>query len=237
MKTEFRNRALLPVVIPLAIVGTIAVLVGSFAMILLYNSRFTAVVLAIVAAAGILIAMTIASSRDKADGRVKGAVALAGGTPIVLGLLVAVGVIGGLAPEDLNINRQPHTSGPQLAEVPEDAPLLAAESLNSFCLPSGGTCEETNEWEIPADAAADETFIYAFDNRDTTTGPHNLVLFTLEGSADDATAGDLLFEEVPAAFDGPETRAYQTSEALPEQFYFLCTIHPNTMWGVGTVAS
>lgn len=236
MKTEFRNRALLPVVIPLAIVGTIALLVGSFALILLYNTRFTAIVLAIVAAAGILIAMSLASSRDKADGRVKGAVALAGGTPIVIGLLIAVGVVGNLAPEDININRQPHATGPQLPEVPEDAPVLAAESLNSFCLPSGGTCEETNEWEIPADAAADETFIYAFDNRDTTTGPHNLVLFTLAGSADAPEAGDLLFEEAPPPFDGPDIRAYQTAEALPEQFYFLCTVHPNTMWGVGTVA-
>lgn len=237
MKTEFRNRALLPVVIPLAILGTIALLVGGFALILLYNTRWTAVMLAIVAAAGILIAMTIASSRDKADGRVKGAVALAGGVPVLLGVLIAVGVIGNLSAEDLNINRQPHTTGPQLPEVPEDAPLLAAETLNAFCLPTGGGCEDTNEWEIPAEAAAGETFIYAFDNRDTSTGPHNLVLFELEGTPEDPDAGALLFEEVPAAFDGPETRAYQTAVPLPEQFYFLCTVHPTTMWGVGTVAS
>jgi hypothetical protein len=243
MKTEFRNRAFLPVVLPLAILATIAIVVGGFAALLLWNTRWTAIVLAGVVAAGILVTASLSSSQDRLDPMRRSAVGLAVLVPVLLGGLVATGVLGNVADADRNINREPH--GPQflLPAVPEGIPTLGATSINSFCLPQAdGSCTDTREWDIPAEEAP-EVFQYAFDNLNEGVD-HNLVLYSL--SDPNATqpepnlGGDLLTPEVPDPFPGVEERAYEFSwpdGQAPQTFFFQCTVHPSTMYGIAKIVS
>jgi hypothetical protein len=223
MNTEFRNRAFLPVVLPVAILVAIALLVGSFALILLYTTREVALVLATVAAGGILLAVSLASSQDRLDPGRRAVIGVAGAFPVIAGAVVAI-----WQPVDaslLNINREPHIS------VPADAPSLTAIDNLNFCQPTeGGDCEIVDVWEVPAPPEG-EQFAYRFDNQDTATGPHNLSFFTLAGSESAPEPGEALF--VPTPFEGPEERAYVVDVEMPDDaFYFLCTVHPN-MNGVG----
>lgn len=266
MKTEFRNRAFLPVVMPLAILGVIGAVVGLVALILLYVDRQGAVAIAILAAAGVLLAISLAASQDRLDLPRRGAIALAGIAPLLAGGLVAAGVVGGLADEDRNINVEPH--GPQfiVPGIAEGAPVLAADSLQGFCLPEecdGNTF--TNEWAFSYRAA--EQIQYAFDNRDSTA--HNLRIYAvppeeLDGLDSAIDVGSLqdgsyqvITPGVPPDIEGGVAQTYQweppqegPSETegvaedevagpvpVPEQAYFVCTLHPSTMWGVVDIAA
>ena len=255
MKTEFRNRAFLPLVMPLAILGVVGAAVGLVALILLFVDRQGAVAVAILGAAGILVAISLAASQDRLDLPRKGAVALAGVAPLLVGGLFAAGVLGGIAEEDRNINVEPH--GPQfvMAGLPEgDAPVMAAVDLQSFCLPSGGDCTPTNEWEMTQTEA--EQFTYAFDNRDPAT-EHNLFIYSVPAEELEGLDSALSLGDVQAAYpvitpaEPPnvapgvaETYQWQPPAEvegeevpLPEQAYFVCTLHPSTMWGVATITT
>lgn len=107
MNTEFRNRAFLPLVLPIGILLVVVGLVVGFAMILLYNTREASLILAITMAGAILLAMSLASSEDELTTPKKAAISLAVATPLVLGILFAAGV-GNVDDSLLNINRQPH---------------------------------------------------------------------------------------------------------------------------------
>lgn len=252
MKTEFRNRAFLPVVMPLAILGVIGAVVGLVALILLFVDRQGAVAIAILGAAGILLAISLAASQDRLDSPRRGAVMLAGVAPLLVGGLVAAGVVGGLADEDRNINVEPH--GPQFVidGIEEGAPVLAAENSLTFCLPEGGGCTETNEWSFTYEEA--EQIQYAFDNREDGV-EHNLMIFAvppeeLEGAAESPLGlGDLQenYEVItpaePPNITGGTAQTYQWTppeeEAegeevvpVPEQAYFVCTLHAGNMFGV-----
>lgn len=251
MNDDFRTRGFLPVVIPIAILVVVAGGIGLFAWLLLYNTREGAAALAMVAAAGILFAIALAASQDEMTRAKKAGATLAVVGPVAIGLAIAGGVVS-IPDEDLNINVEPH--GPEflLADVPEEAPVMAAVDLSSFCLPSGGGCEPTREWDLetPEDVG---TFLYAFHNMDTTA-EHNLAIFAVPeegsfGSSVDGLGTDSLTPELPATFIGDATRAYEFAwplaegeepaegeegGAAPEEFYFVCTVHPSTMYGVGT---
>lgn len=252
MKSEFRNRAFLPLVMPLAILVVIGVVVGLVALILLFVDRQGAIALAILAAAGILIAMSLAASQDRLDLPRGGAVALAGLAPLLVGGLVAAGALGGLADEDRNINVEPHAPQFIFEGLAGDAPVMAAEDATTFCLPSDGGCEPTNEWSFSY--VAGEQIQYAFDNRDSAA-QHNLYLYRVPEDQDlsglDAPLGlsdlqenaQVLTPGDPPTFQGPKAETYrwtppaegegsEDAVAIPEQAYFVCTIHSGSMWGV-----
>lgn len=107
MNSDFRNRVVLPILVPLGVLLGIAALVIAFAFILLYNTKEAALVLAAVTAAGILAATALASSRDRLDSARKGVLLLAGAVPVLLGAAFALG-LGGVDDSLLNINREPH---------------------------------------------------------------------------------------------------------------------------------
>ncbi len=247
MNDDFRNRAFLPVVIPLGILAVVAAGVGLYWWLLSYNTREGAAALAIVAAAGILVAITLATSQDSLSRAKQAGVVLAALGPVVVGAAIAGGALG-IDPSVLNINAQPEAPSLLLPDVPEDAPLLAAVDLNSFCLPSGGGCEPTKEWTIESTDEMAELLTYAFDNQNAGV-EHNLVLYNLPdegafGSAIDSLGTEPLSPSIPETFPGIETRAYEFEwlpaeeggepQPVPE-FYFVCTVHPSTMWGTGTI--
>lgn len=222
MNTDFRNRAFLPVVMPLAILLGVVGLIVLFALILLYNTRVTALVLATVAAAAVLFTVALASSKDRLNAGQKGALGLAAFVPVLIGGIVALGV-GGIPAEDLNINREPHLV------IPEDAPLIAAENSQTFCLPSeGGTCEPTESWEV--DLGSLDTNVVVFDNREAGVS-HNVAFYAYEGG--EADTSQAFYNG--AIFPGVATQVYDVGDSLPAgEVYFQCDVHPN-MQGVATV--
>lgn len=255
MKTEFRNRAFLPVVLPLAILGGIAAVVGIVATILLFVDRQGAVAIALLGAAGILVAISLAASQDRLDPARKGAIVLAGVAPLAVGALIAAGVVGGVPDEERNINVEPHAPQFIFPGIDGDPPVMAAEDATSFCLPEDGGCTPTNEWEF---SYTPEQIQYAFDNQDTTA-QHNLQIFNVEASElegatesplDLTTLQDnyqLITPGEPTTFQGPQAETYRwappgpdagedaPAPPVPEQAYFVCTIHPGSMYGVVTL--
>lgn len=245
MKKVFRQRVFYPVVIPVAIlvgvVGTIALV----AWLLLNNTREGAIALAIVGAAGILVAAALAASQEGLSKAKQAGVAMAALVPLAVGGVIAAGVAD-IEPDQLNINAEPHVPALALPEVAPEAPVMAAVDAASFCLPTDGGCEPTQEWEIALTEEYQEVFTYTFDNQDEVTSPHNLTLYELPeesayGSAVDQLGTDLILPTLPEPI-GVATVSYQFAWPgeetgggdAPEEFYFVCTLHPSTMWGVGT---
>jgi hypothetical protein len=214
--------------VPLAILGVMVLFIGLIATLFLFNTKTGALALAAVAAGGILFSISLIASRDRLDGRQRFVAVGAGVLPLILGGLVATGMIGGVEDEDRMVNVQP------LLVVPDDAPVIAAQDSNDFCLlDDAGGCETTQTWDF-VPSAEEETVAFVFDNLDAGV-PHNVVVTTLEGSADDPSPG----EEIAASevITGPAQEYFVSEvpvEELPEEFYFFCAVHPN-MDGVGTV--
>lgn len=223
--TRTAKQALL---VPLAVLGVMVLFIGLIATLLLFNTRTGALAFATVAAAGILFSVSLLASRDRLEGGQRFAAVGAGVLPLLLGGLIAAGVVGGVADEDRMVNVQP------LQVTPEDAPLLAAQNSTSFCLPDeAGGCEDTDRWEF-SPTAEEETVAYVFDNLEAGV-PHNIAVAELAGSPDAPEKGaDIVASEVVT---GPVTDYFVSDvplEDLPEEFYFYCEVHPN-MNGVGTV--
>jgi hypothetical protein len=228
---DFRTRVFQPIVLPLLVLLAMAAFIGLVALTLLYNTHEGALMLAAVAASAILFSVALAASQDRLDVGRRIAVGFAAVVPFAIGGLLALGVIGGIADEDRNVNAQP------LLVIPDDAPLIAAENSQDFCLPDNGGCETVDLWEVvPSEAA--ETLSFVFDNREAGV-PHNVVIQELEGDVDNpAGAGEeFLASEL---INGVDQEYYQddalTWEDLPEQWYFFCAVHPN-MNGVGQVVT
>lgn len=203
MKTEVRERLFLPLMLPLGILAGIAVLVGGFAAILLWNTREGAVALAIAAAGGVLFAVAMLASRDDLDPRRKGVAVAAGLVPVLVGAGLAF-TGGGTGDEALlNINRQPHET------LPENAPVIVAVNAQDF---------ETDEIEMAANADV----ALVFQNDDVGT-PHNVwIVGVADGEPDTGT--EIFRGEI---FPGPETRLYNFTSPDPGEYAYLCTVHPN----------
>ncbi|MEX0836233.1 MAG: hypothetical protein WD010_09090, partial [Nitriliruptor sp.] len=171
--------------VPLAVLGVMVLFIGLIATLLLFNTKTGALVLAALAAGGVLFSVSLLAARDRLDRGQRFAAVGAGVLPLLVGGLIATSLIGGIDPADQMRNVQP------LTVVPEDAPVIAAENSNEFCLPDdAGGCEPTDTWEFTP-SEAEETIAYLFDNLEAGV-PHNVVLTTLDGSADSPAPGDEL---------------------------------------------
>jgi hypothetical protein len=226
VKSEFRQRVFLPVVLPLVVLLAIAAFIGAIALTLLYNTHEGALMLAAVAAGGILFTVSLASSQDRLGGARRAVVVFAAMLPLVVGAGIGVGVIGGVADEDRNINTEP------LLVVPDDAPVIAAENALEFCLPEDGECVPTEAWTIPA-TGPDPTFV-VFDNRDVGV-PHNFSVYELAGTEDAPEGGDPI--HLGQIDSGPVELIEVIEPALePGDYFFVCDVHPFDMIGVLTVS-
>lgn len=225
MKTDFRNRVFLPIVLPLLILGGMAAFIGVFALTLLHSTHEAALMLAAVGAGGILFVVSLAASQDKLDPARRGVLAVTALVPLLVGAAFASGLVGDVAPEARMINVEPP------AEAPEDA-ILAAENDQSFCLPDGDECEPTDVWNVGFQDA--EQFVYAFENRDDTA-PHNLSIRELAGDGDAPEPGEMIHEGDIVSSIGESTEIVQPG-IEPDAYYFVCDVHPSTMNGVLEVA-
>jgi hypothetical protein len=228
---DFRTRVFQPIVLPLLVLLAMAAFIGLVAFTLLYNTHEGALMLAAVAASAILFTVALAASQDRLDPGRRAAVGVAVVVPFAVGVLLAFGVIGGIADEDRNINVEP------LLVIPDDAPVIAAENSQDFCIPDNGACEDADLWEV-VPSAESENILFVFDNREAGV-PHNVVITELEGDVDDpAPVGEEFAES--ELVTGPVEDLYEDDELtwddLPEQWYFFCRVHPN-MNGVGQVVA
>lgn len=231
MNHDVRSRIIMPIVLPIVVLLTIGAFVGSVALMLLYNTKSGALMLAAVAAAGILFTVSLAASQEKLDGPRRGVVVFAGVLPLLVGAALASGLIGGIADEERMANVQP------LLSIPEAAPWIGAENALDFCLldEANESCVEVaDRWEVVPDPDV-ETLTFAFNNLEAGI-PHNVVIAELEGSAESPEQGEDIAEG--ELITGVATSYYVdealTWDELPEEWYFYCVVHAN-MNGVGTV--
>jgi len=232
VKPDLRSRVILPIVLPILVLVVILSFVGAVAAVLLFNTKLGALALAAVGAAGILFTVSLASSHDRLDAPRRTAVVLAAALPLLVGGALAAGVIPGIEDEDRMINVEP------LVSIPEDAPLIAAQNAQSFCIyDDNGECTDTDSWEVTPEPDQD-LLSYVFDNIDPGI-PHNVVVTSLQGSPADPARGEDEFAS-SSVITGPAIEYYLSEddvswEDLPEEWYFYCAVHPN-MQGVGTLA-
>lgn len=237
MNTDFRNRVVLPIVLPLAVLLGIAIFVGGLALVLLYNPRVTSLTIALVGAAGLMVAFSLASSIDEEHmtiGR-RGAILAAGVLPLVLGAAAALyAVNGGVPEEELMINRLPALT------VPEGA-IIGAQNSQSFCIPAdeeGSSCEDTQEITIAAQPDS-PTFVFEFLNLEGGV-THNVQLFELAEEDGAPAPGPVVFgvAEGAATIVGVDEIVYQVNAETPfeagNEFYYNCVVHP-AMNGVLTI--
>lgn len=240
MNTDFRNRVVLPIVLPVLVLLGITVLVGGLALVLLFNTREVSLVVALVVAAAVMVAFSLANGVDPEDmtlGR-KGVIVLVGVVPLLGGAAVSLwSVNGGVPQEDIMWYIEPHATAPEGA-------LAGAKNAESFCVfedpedQSADTCTDTDELTFPAQPDA-ESFAYIFHNVHAGV-PHNLQLFELAGSADAPEPGESVFG-VP---DGAEVITGEVTYSVEQgdppifeeeaQFYYNCVVHP-AMQGVLTI--
>lgn len=220
----------MPIVLPVVVLGSIAAFVGSVAMILLYNTYTGALMLAAVAAAGILFVASLAAANDKLGGPRRSVALFAAALPLLVSGAFAAGIVGDIDDADRMINVLP------LISIPADAPVLAAENSAEFCiLEEDESCTPTTTWSvIPSEIEPNLSFV--FENLEVGV-PHNIVITDLEGTPDAPQAGGETYA-ASVLISGRETDYFVsdtfTWADLPEQWYFFCAIHPN-MRGVGQV--
>lgn len=230
MNPDFKSRVVVPILIPIGIFLAMGAFIGALALMFLYNTKTGALTLAAVVAGGILFTVSLATSQDRLDAPRRAVVLLAAALPILVGLALSAGLIGGIADEDRMVNVEP------LLVAPDDAPVIAAENSTEFCLPADdGSCEATDRWEVTPSAET-ESLVFVFDNREAGV-LHNVVIQDLEGGADDPSPGSTTFAATEV-IAGAATDAFVSPDVtwaeLPDEWYFFCAIHPN-MNGVGAV--
>jgi hypothetical protein len=196
---DFRTRVFQPIVLPLLVLLGMAAFIGLVAFTLLYNTHEGALMLAAVAASAILFTVALAASQDRLDPGRRVAVGFAAVVPFAIGGAIAFGWLGEIDDADRNINVQP------LVVIPEDAPIIAAENSQDFCIPDNGGCEPADLWEVTPSADS-ETILFVFDNREAGV-PHNVVITELEGVVEDpAPVGEEFL--VSELINGPEQDLY-----------------------------
>jgi hypothetical protein len=228
---DFRSRILLPVLLPVLIVVVMAAFIGMVAALFLFNTKTGALALAAVAAGGILFAVSLATSRDRLDTRGRIVLTIAAALPFLLGGGIATGLIGDVPDEARMINVLP------LLQIPEDAPVMAAENSLEFCLiADDGTCVPTRTWDV-VPSVASENLSFVFRNLEPQI-PHNVVITVLEGTVDAPMAGEVLAEStlISGISDDYFVAEALTWDDLPDVWYFFCRVHAN-MNGVGTVVA
>ncbi len=235
MNPDIRNRVILPILLPVLILGAVAAAVGGVAWMLLFTSHTLALVIAMVIAAGIMVAISLASSVDEADMTAsrKGVILMAGVLPIVLGASITTwSANGGIPAEDLNWNRVPHILAPEGA-------VVAAQNSQSFCELDVETdvCTDTKVLTLPAQPDS-ESLLFLFDNREAGVA-HNFMIFELAGSDAEPEPGAIIFgvTEGSDIVTGPVEKLYEApGEQLVAgaQFFYNCVVHP-VMNGVLTI--
>jgi len=109
----------------------------------------------------------------------------------------------------------PTGSGAPAASLPADAPTLTVTA------PNGAATSGFDPTTLSV--KADTAFSLVFDNADTSSGPHNVVIQDPSGAA--VAMGDTTF------FTGPSKKTYTVPALKAGTYTYLCQVHPSTMKG------
>lgn len=244
MNTDLRNRVVLPLLLPIGILLGIAVLVGGLALILLNTPHLVGLTVALVVAAGVMVAFSLANAVDEQDmtfGR-RAVIVLVAAVPLLGGAGASLWAVnGGVPAEELPSNYVPVISAPEGA-------LAGAKNAESFCEfedpenQTAETCTDVDELTFPAQPD-EEDFAFIFNNVQDGV-PHNLQLFELadEGGEPAPGPGVFLVPDGAEIITGPAEITYEAPQGDPPiyeegaQFYYNCVVHP-AMQGVLTIGS
>ena len=105
------------------------------------------------------------------------------------------------------------------ASIDPDAPVVTVAA------PVGAATSGFDPTTLEAEA--DTPFTLVFDNADTTSGPHNVVINDPSGAP--VAIGDTTF------FTGPEKKSYAVPALTAGSYTYVCQVHPTTMTGTLTV--
>lgn len=212
-ENHLQTRVLRPLLITFGIFLAMAGFIGLVAAVFLWNTKNGALVIAALGAAGILFVISLVAGRDRLDPPQRVVAVVAGILPLLVGGLYAADVLGGIDDAERNINVQP------LILIPDDAPVIAAENSQEFCLlEEDGSCTPTETW-IVEDQGPDQ-FAFVFENLEAGI-PHNVHFFTLEdgGQGESIYAGEV--------FNGVDEVGEVFSPGLEVgEYYFHCDVHP-----------
>lgn len=233
---DVRSRVVLPVAMPLAVLGAMVLYIGAIGFVLLHSTKGQAVVYAGIVATGLMVAMTLASSTDEEDMTTAKRLVIAATAvvPLLAVLGIAVGVNAGAVDPGgiIGIDRTPPERAPEGA-------ITGASNAENFCamdVETESCIEDTKEYTLPAQPDS-ETFRFLFVNEQSGVA-HNLQIFEL---ADDGGAGEEIFgvDEGSVTISGVADVLYEVDQSErvfqpDEQYYFNCIVHPN-MNGVLTI--
>lgn len=213
MENHFQTRVLRPLAITFGVLLLMAGFIGLVASVLLWNTHNGALVIAALGAAGILFVVSLVAGRDRLAPPQRLVAVTAGLLPLLVGGLYAADVIGGIPDEQRNINVQP------LIVVPDDAPIIAAENSQEFCLlEEDGSCTPVETWEVGHQGEAQ--FAFEFVNLEVGV-PHNVSVYELvnDGAGDPLLLGELI--------TGEDRRFEIVQPGLDVgDYYFRCDVHP-----------
>lgn len=230
MNNSVQSRIVLPIVLPIVVLLSMAAFIGAIAMSLLYNTHTGSLALAAVAAGGILFTVSLASSQERLSGPKRAVVLVAAALPLLAGGAIGLGLIGDIDDADRMINVEP------LLVVPDDAPVIAAVNSLEFCIDQGGECVAIDEWLVTPSTQTDN-LVFLFDNREEGV-PHNVVITDL-ADGDDPAPGTTTYLS-STLIDGVRIDPFVSRELtwadLPDEWYFFCAVHP-AMNGVGRVVN
>jgi plastocyanin len=203
MRPDVRDRLVLPLLLPVVIVAIIAGIATLFGMIMFFNPMIVSATLAVVVAAGILAAFGMASAKPELP-RAKGAVVVGAAViPLVLGALVAAGVV---EPSD---ERVVERECEFCLRVPDGAVQVTAENLQF----------DTDTLVLPAHGDASILFI----NSDLGI-PHNIAIYPEDESGVPLLDAPIFDGEV---ITGEDEHVYTfTAPETPGTYHFQCDVHP-----------
>lgn len=200
MRGDVRDRLLLPILLPVGILVTMAAVLFGFSRILLAVEGTPATTTALLVAGAIVVVSAIAASRSQV--RMSTIVSMVGATAGVAmlagGIALAVVADGGAE----GPGGEP--GGPPGGDGGAPGLTIVAENI-AF---------DTSLIELVADTPTTITM----DNRDAGV-QHNVAIY-----ADDSRSEELFNGEL---FTGPGTIGYQIPALPPGEYYFLCIVHPN----------
>lgn len=209
MKRDVRDRLVLPLLVPVGLLLLIATVAVGLGMLLLFNPMPVSVMIAIVVAAAIIggFALALSRSEGELDNVKRSVIAFAGIAPLIVGALVATGVLD--TADTKVIERECHFC------VPEDAVEVIAENI----------LFSPEEIAFPQAEEGSEVSIF-FTNEDQGI-PHNIYIYPIEN--EEPQLDSPLFEG--ATFDGVGSELYEFAAPAPGTYYFNCTVHPQQMTG------
>ncbi|MBI4259948.1 MAG: cupredoxin domain-containing protein [Actinobacteria bacterium] len=208
MRSDLRERFLLPIGIPVLALAFIGAVVFGLSRILLAVTPTGAVLVGVVVAGSLLAVAALVAGGRVGTGQLAAMVVSVAGVALIAG-----GVVSATITEEEDHGGNGGGGGP---------PPVAVAA------PPGAAVDGFAQTELAAPAGA--PFTIAFDNQDPQI-QHNVAIYSAD-PIDDPQAEELFMGEIVA---GPVRVDYDVPALESGDYFFRCDVHPTTMTGTLTV--